>query len=816
MATVTLTPVSPSALFTPCPDDDVSFDTTASLEPIEAFPGQGRAVEAIEFGIGIRHEGYNLFAVGAPGSGRHALVQTFLERQAATSESDSDWCYLYNFAQPHRPCALELPAGQGSEFSTDMHQLVDDLQGTIVAAFETEEYRARQRELQTELAAKQEAILEDLRSRAATKGLAIIRTPAGVAVAPTKDGEVVDLDTFTKAPEEEQASIRKSIAELETELGRVFQQVPLWQRESSRKLQHLKETVTRSAVHALVEELLDKYEALDAVVTYLKSVQSDIVENAEFFVKGHEQPETFSIWRRRYAVNVLADQRTTSHAPVVYETNPTLQNLIGRIEHQTQAGTLVTDFTMIKPGALHRANGGYLILDANRLLTQPLAWDAVKRALQTRQIQTESPDRLVGILNTVSLEPEPIPLDLKVVLVGDHRLYHLLCLHDSDFGELFKVAADFDDVTDRNAENTLLFARLVANVVRNDSLRPLRANAVARVVEDAARRAGDAERLSANMRELTELLKESDYWAGQAGAETVEATHVQRAIDAKIRRQDRLRERMREGIERGTILIDTSGRTVGQVNGLSVLEANGFAFGNPNRITARVRLGSGSVIDIEREVRLGGPLHSKGVLILSGFLSGRYVTNHPLSLAASIVFEQSYGGVDGDSASSAELYTILSALAEVPIRQSLAVTGSVSQQGQVQAIGGVNEKIEGFFDVCQRRGLTGQEGVLIPAANVKHLMLRADVVEAAREGQFQIYPVETIDQGIELLTECPAGQRDESGVFPEDSLNRKVEDRLLMFAEESMAYRDGLDGEHADGPDRDDEDDDHGGETDSE
>lgn len=610
MATVTLTSLSPSALFTACSHDDVSFDTTDELEPLEVFPGQGRAVEAIEFGIGIRHEGYNLFAVGAPGTGRHSLVQTFLERKAARSANDSDWCYLYNFAQPHRPCAIELPAGRGNEFSTDMRQLVDDLQGTIVAAFETEEYRARQRELQEELAAKQEEVLEDLRSQAATKGLAIIRTPAGVAAAPMKDGEVVDLDTFKKASEEEQTRIREAIAELETELRRVFQQVPLWQRESSQKIQRLKETVTRSAVQVLVEELLQKYEALDAVVTYLKSVQSDIVENAEYFVKGREQPDTFSLWRRRYAVNVLTEQRATSHAPVVYETNPTLQNLIGRIEHQTQAGTLVTDFTMIKPGALHRANGGYLVLDANRLLTQPLAWDAVKRALQTRQIQIESPDRLVGILNTVSLEPEPIPLDLKVVLVGDHHLYHQLCRHDSDFGELFKVAADFDDVTHRNRENTLLFARLVANVVRDDSLRPLRADAVARVVEDAARRASDAERLSVNMRELTELLKESDYWARQDQAEIVGATHVQRAIDAKIRRQDRLRERIREGIERGTTLIDTSGRTVGQVNALSVLETNGFAFGNPNRITARVRLGSGSVIDIEREVRLGGPLHS--------------------------------------------------------------------------------------------------------------------------------------------------------------------------------------------------------------
>ena len=811
---MTVTPLDPTALFTPCSDDDLSFETTTALEPQQTFPGQDRAVEAIEFGIGIRHAGYNLFAMGAPGSGRHSLVQTFLERQAARAANDSDWCYLYNFAQPHRPCALELPAGRATEFSTDMRQLVDDLQGTIVAAFETEEYRARQRELEEEFSARQEEVLEEVRARAAEKGLAILRTPAGVAVAPTKDGEVVNLDTFKKAPEEEQAKIRSAIAELEGELGQVFQQVPLWQRESGRKLQRLKDTVTRSAVQALVEELLQKYEALDDVVTYLRAAQSDIVENAENFRRSHEQTDAFVLWRRRYSVNVLTDASPDGRAPVVYETNPTLQNLIGRIEHQTQAGTLVTDFTMIKPGALHRANGGYLILDANRLLTQPLAWDAVKRALQSRQIKTESPDRLVGILNTVSLEPEPIPLDLKVVLVGDHMLHHLLCLHDPDFGELFKVAADFDDVTARTPDNTLHFARLIAGVVQNDSLRPLRSEAVARVVEDAARRSGDAERLSANMRELTELLKEADYWAEQDAADTVAATHIHRALDAKTHRQDRVRERMQEEIARGTILIDTSGETVGQANGLSVLQTTGFSFGNPNRITARVRLGSGSVIDIEREVRLGGPLHSKGVLILSGFLSGRYVTDRPLSLTASIVFEQSYGGVDGDSASSAELYTILSALAEVPIRQSLAVTGSVSQQGQVQAIGGVNEKIEGFFDICQRRELTGREGVVIPTSNVKHLMLHADVVDAASKGLFHIYPVETIDQGIEVLTGCPAGERDDTGVFPEGTVNRKVEDRLMMFAEESMAYRDGPDDEppsSSHGGDEDEADDDGGG-----
>ncbi len=809
---MTVKPLDPAALFSATSLDQLSFDSTETLEPLEGFPGQERANEALQFGIGIRHEGYNLFAVGAPGSGRHSLVRTLLERETTRVSSDFDWCYVYNFDQPHRPSAIQLPSGSARDFRADMHQLVDDLRGAIVAAFETEEYRARQAELEQEFSAKQDEVLDEVRKRAADKGLAVLRTPSGVAVAPMRDGEVVDLETFKKSPEEEQAKIREAIATLEGELAQLFRQVPLWRRESNRKVQALKDTLTRSAVQALVEELLQEYAAIDGVVAYLESAQADVVENVGFFLKSDEEPDAFATWKRRYSVNVLSDDRPSRGAPVVYETNPTFQNLVGRIEHQAQAGTLVTDFTMIKPGALHRANGGYLMLDANRLLVQPLAWDAIKRALQSREIKTETPDRQVGILNTVSLEPEPIPLDLKVVLVGDHHLYNLLCVYDPEFGELFKVAADFDDVAHRTPENTADFARLVAAIAKNDSLRPLNPGAVGRVLEDAARRAGDAERLSASMRELSELLKESDYWAEQDDTDIVDTAHVERAITAKTRRKDRLRERVHEGIARGTVLVDTSGETVGQVNGLAVLEVSGFAFGNPNRITARVRLGGGNVVDIEREVKLGGPLHSKGVLILSGYLSGHYITDRPLSLSASIVFEQSYGGVDGDSASSAELYAILSALAEVPIRQSLAVTGSVSQQGQVQAIGGVNEKVEGFFDICRGRGLSGAQGVLIPAANVKHLMLQKDVVDAVRSGLFQIFPIETIDEGIEILTGCPAGARNAEGLFPEGTINHRVEDRLLMFAEESLAYRDGMDGAdespagHDDEPDAGDTD----------
>jgi lon-related putative ATP-dependent protease len=487
-------------------------------------------------------------------------------------------------------------------------------------------------------------------------------------------------------------------------------------------------------------------------------------------------------------VNVMVDHSATTGAPIVYEDHPTVQNLMGRVEHTAQMGTLVTDFNLIKAGALHRANGGYLILEARKVLLQPFTWEELKRALRSQEIRLETLAQTLSLISTVSLEPEPIPLDVKVVLLGERLLYYTLAQFDPDFAELFKVAADFEDQMDRNADGHLLYARLIASLARKEQLRPFDRGAVARVIERSARLAGDAEKLTAHLRSIVDLLREADYWAGEAGHQVITADDVQQAIDAQIRRLDRVRERVQEEIQRGTILIDTEGATVGQVNGLSVLAVGQFAFGRPSRITARVRLGRGEVVDIEREVALGGPIHSKGVLILASYLGARYVPDRPLSLSASLVFEQSYSGVEGDSASSTELYALLSALAELPVKQGLAVTGSVNQYGQVQAIGGVNEKIEGFFDICRARGLTGEQGVLIPASNVKHLMLRHDVIDAVAAGQFQVYPVETIDQGIELLTGVPAGERDAQGAFPEGSVNQRVEARLVALSEKRLAF----------------------------
>ncbi len=791
----TVKPLPADALYRRCDPAQFPFETTAELEEFTEILGQPRAVEAVRFGVGIEREGYNIFALGPAGTGKHSLVRQFLEERAAAKPVPSDWCYVNNFEQPHRPRALRLPPGVGGQLRRDMERLVEELRTALSSAFESEEYRARRQVIEQEFRERQEKAFEELRQRAQARGFALLRTPVGIVFAPLRDGEVIPPEEFQALPETERQRLENEVKTLQEELQNILQQVPLWEREMRERIRELNREVTNFAVGHLIEEMRKKYESLPDVVDYLNAVQQDVIENVRDFLRQEETSVPSSVESpvprslmgppllRRYQVNVLVDHGDSQGAPVVYEDNPSYQNLLGRVEHMAQMGALVTDFNLIKPGALHRANGGYLILDAHKVLMQPYAWEGLKRALQSRQINIESLGQMLSLVSTVSLEPEPIPLDVKVVLLGDRMLYYLLCALDPDFSELFKVAADFDEEMDRTPENQLLYARLIGTLARKESLRPLDRTAVARVIEHSSRMVGDAEKLSIQMRSICDLLREADYWAGEAGRDVIRAEDIQRAIDAQIYRSDRLRERLQEEILRGTILIDTEGEKIGQVNGLSVIELGNFAFGRPSRITARIRMGKGEVIDIEREVELGGPIHSKGVLILSSFLGARYAAERPLSLSASLVFEQSYSGVEGDSASSAELYALISAIAEVPIKQSLAVTGSVNQHGQIQAIGGVNEKIEGFFDVCKARGLTGDQGVLIPAANVKHLMLRQDVVEAVAAGKFHIYPIETVDQGIEILTGLPAGERDKDGNYPEGTINYLVEARLAELAE---------------------------------
>jgi len=589
------------------------------------------------------------------------------------------------------------------------------------------------------------------------------------------------------------------VAVLQDKLQEIMGMVPQWHREMQKQLKRLHDDAAVLAIDPLFAELAQKYAKLPGILTHLEAVKEDVVENVDEFVESEDatitsmmgisapRPKRKENSPTRYDVNVIVDHSETTGAPLVYEDQPTYTNLIGRAEHVQQMGAFMTDFTLIKPGVLHQANGGYLVLDARKLLLQPYAWEGLKRALRAREIRIESLGQVFSYISTVSVEPEPIPLDVKIVLLGERSLYYLLHEFDPDFGELFKVTADFEDDMARDKENNMAYACLIGSLARKEGLRHFQRGAVARVIEYSSRLAGDAEKLSTHMQTISDILREADYWSGEERRQFVTAVDVQAAIDARRYRTGRLRERIQESILRETLLIDTDGAVVGQINGLAVFMLGNVSFGKPSRITARVRLGKGEVIDIERQVEMGGPLHSKGVMILAGFLGARYAAERPFSMNATLVFEQSYGGVDGDSASSAELYALMSALAEVPIKQSLAVTGSVNQHGQVQAIGGVNEKIEGFFDLCRARELTGEQGVLIPVANIKHLMLRQDVVDAVAAEQFHVYPIRHVDEGIELLTGVPAGEPDENGEYPEESINGRIVNRLIKLAEKQRA-----------------------------
>jgi len=785
--------LKPEELRRRCDPRQFGFSNTGELEDIAGVFAQERATEAIRFGIGMQREGYNLFVMGPEGIGRHTIVRLYLEAQAHQREVPSDWCYLFNFRVPHQPRSLRLPAGTARRFRDAMARLVDDLRAAIPAAFESDEYRTHRQEIETEFSERQEEAIGAVGRHAQEQNIALLRTPSGFGFAPMSEGNVMHPPEFAKLPAEEQKRIEAAIGALQEELARAIKDFPKWRSEAQRKLRDLNRQVTSAAVTSLIDELKAQYAAIPQIPQYLEEVQNDVLDHAEYFQQPREaeqrtpfggtMPEDGDTQFRRYQVNLLIDNGDTRGAPIVYEDNPTHDVLVGRIEHLAQMGTLMTDFTLIKAGALHRANGGYLILDAVKVLTQPLAWETLKRALRAREVRTESLGQALSLITTVSLEPEPIPLDIKVVLVGERMLYYLLHNYDPEFGELFKVGADFEEDMRREPQSDALYARMLATLARKEGLLPLAPDAVARVIEQAARDAGDREKLSLRMRDLLDLLRESDFWTREKAQTVVTAAHVENAIDAREQRAGRIYDRQQEAVQNGTLLIDTSGERVGQANGLAVIELGGFSFGMPHRITARVRAGGGRVIDIEREVALGGPLHSKGVLILSGYIAGHYAIKAPLTLTASLVFEQSYGGVDGDSASMIELITLLSALADVPLKQGIAMTGSVNQQGDVQPIGGVNEKIEGFFRVCKTRGLTGGNGVIIPASNARHLMLRGEVIDAVAAGKFSVYTVRNVDQGLEILTGMTAGERNPLGRFPEGTVNHRVEQRLIEFAE---------------------------------
>ena len=773
---------------------DFPFKTTAELDEMTGVLGQDRAVGAIRFAAGMRPTGYNVFVLGPFGIGKHTIVRRVLRELAAGEDVPSDWCYVYNFETPHKPLALKLPAGIGVILKAALDKLIDQLRAAIPAVFESEEYRTRRNAIEGAIKSRQEETFGKVQERARAANVEIIQTPAGLAFAPMRDGEIIPPEEFNALPEDQRKEFQTHLESIQAEFTEALQQVPLLARQAHEALGDLDRQITQAAVKLLVGDTRMQFEALPQVIDYLAAVELDVVRNPHLFRASPQlegQPGMAAPMQatddlppfRRYKINVLVDRAGQEGAPVIYADPPNFQRLFGRIEHVAEMGNLLTDFTLIKPGALHRANGGYLVVDARKTLLEPFVWDALKHALRAKEIRIEAPAQSFGHLNTQTLSPEPIPLNIKVAIIGEPFIYYLLDQNDPDFPELFRVTADFDGDMDRTPQNKIMFAQILASLARRESLHPLTNEAIARLSEHSARLAGDAEKMSWQIRRVGDLAREAHYFTTQAGRSVIERADIESAINAAVARISRIRTRMQEEILRQTILIATDGEVVGQVNGLSVLELGRFVFGKPSRISARVRLGAGRVIDIEREVELGGPLHSKGVLILSGFLGARYAPDEPLSLSASLVFEQSYGGVDGDSASSAELYALLSALADAPIKQSFAVTGSVNQFGDVQAIGGVNEKIEGFFDICKQRDLTGKQGVLIPHANVKNLMLRKDVVDACKAGKFAVYPIATIDQGIALLTGVAAGVRGADGPYPPDSINGRVERRLRRFAE---------------------------------
>jgi lon-related putative ATP-dependent protease len=786
-------PLPPALLYRPCDPAGLPFELVGELEDLLEPIGQDRAVEAVQFAVAMRRKGYNVYALGASGTGKHTLVRDLLRRRAEDTPTPPDWCYVNNFTDPQKPRRLQLPAGRGNGLRDAMKRLVQELRAALPAAFERDDYRARRDVIDQQFKQRNEQGFGELQRRAEQNGISMLRTPMGLALAPRRDGKVLTPELFEALPEADRERIQRDLEEVQGELEAVMQKVPQWEREHREAVRELNRNTTGAAIALMMDELRAGYCDFPDVVQHLDAVEQDIKENADDFLTPAQPPpgmpapapveEAMTEARfRRYQINVIVDNGGQRGAPVIYEDNPTHQTLVGRVEYVARFGALVTDFNLLTAGALHRANGGYLMLDAQRLLSGNFGWASLKRALNAGEIRIETLEQLLSMASTVSLQPEPIPLDVKIVLLGPPLLYYLLSGADEDFKELFKIAADFDDRVERTPETTLLYARFIAGVVRREKLLPIDRGAVARVIEQAARLVGDADRLSAGLREIVDLLQEADQLAAGAGKTRVTAVEVQNAIDGQFRRSDRIYRRLQEEIGRKTIRIETDGEQIGQVNGLSVMSLGGLSFGNPSRITARIRLGRGEVVDIEREVELGGPLHSKGVLILSGFLGGRFGGTRPLSLNASLVFEQSYGGVDGDSASAAELFALLSALAEVPISQSFAVTGSVDQLGRIQAIGGVNEKIEGFFDACGITGFTGRQGVIIPASNVKHLMLRQDVVAAAAEERFRILPIETVDQGMALLTGLSAGEPDAEGDYPAGTINHRIAARLDAFA----------------------------------
>jgi len=780
-------PLPLSKLYKACRSKDFNFEDTRQIPPLDTFIGQQRAEEALQFATAVNRKGYNLFAVGHAGLGKRTMLRRFLEKRAEQMEPPSDWLYLHDFTNARKPWALRLPCGLGQVFKEDLQALLLDLKQAIPAAFDNEGFFERAERIKDHFADQQSSALKALAEEGSEQGLKLIlQTPGGYSFVPAdQDDQPMDAGEFAQLDDALRKAFRDKIEVMEKKLRLALRELAQLEKQSRQEQLKLNEEVTDDAIQEDLQAIKDKYADYSRIQKYLDALYRDIQDNVTLFLEDEDEESeaiaSVSPDKRiptRYQVNLLVSHADREHAPVIEESMPTHNNLVGHVENVTYQGTVATDFSLIRPGALHRANGGFLILDAERLLSQPYAWEGLKLALRTGSLRIDTLERQLSVSGSVSLEPDPIPLNCTVALMGDYELLHALQDQDPEFVELFKVVAEFETEMPRSLANQKLYTRLIASMAASEALLPFAPSAVMRVVEEAARMAEHQKKLSLNAADLNHLLREADYLATRELRPRVEAEHICEALAARRRRAGRYPEHVLESITEDFIMISTQGGQVGQVNGLTVVGSHDFLHGQPSRITARVHYGHGEVLDIERSVHMGGSMHSKGVMILTGFLCGLFGAEESLPLDASIVFEQSYGGVDGDSASLGELICLFSAMADVPVAQNLAVTGSINQLGEVQPIGGVNEKIEGFFEVCQARGLTGDQGVIIPKQNTAQLMLREDVRAAVEAGEFHVWAVSQVEEAIQLMLAIPAGKLNAQGSWPKNTLYGKIAARL--------------------------------------
>ena len=782
--------LSLNQLYKACVLKDLPFKTTRQLEPLAEIVGQNRAQAAVRFALAMPHGGYNVYAVGRNGLGKRTMMLRYLEHHVDTENQSHDWCYVANFEEPRIPRVLQLPAGKGTELKQDMEKLMGRLMKMIPQTFDSDSFLERAEQLKNGYAKKQEDELEKVAAQARRKKVSLnITTPGGYRLVAMNGEEPHTAESFQALTEAQRDKFENDINKLEKKLRQALRKLADWEQEYAESQQALNEETLESISGHQIDELIEKYRDMPEVVSYFEEVRKDLSESLEIFLEDNEEQAAIAYasldkkMPRRYLVNVLVHQKT-DEVPVVVEDNPTYHNLFGYVESVTFKGSVFTDFSLIRPGSIHRANGGYLLMDAIKVLEQPFVWDGLKRALRSKSIQINSLERELTLSGTISLEPEAIPLDVKIVLFGDRETWMLLQEYDPEFAELFRVTADFENEMMRTDESQLLYAKFIASLVNEKKLLHCSNKAVARVIEHSSRMAEHQDRLSLHAADIANLLRESDYWARQAGAKLIQSSHVDQALESAQYRSSRIRDQFYDSIRDGTTLVSTTGTCVGQVNALSVLSTGGFEFGLSNRITATCYYGDGGVMDIERDVKLGGNIHSKGVMILSSWLSAHFAVTDPMHLSASLTFEQNYGEVDGDSASLAELCALVSALSGLPVRQDLAITGSVNQFGEVQPIGGVNEKVEGFFSTCRLTGeLTGTQGVIVPSTNVQNLMLEQEVVQAVRNGQFAVHAVSRAEEAITLLLGKPAGKADDKGRYPKQSVFGIIQQRLEKMRE---------------------------------